>query len=53
MKNKYGMTALMFAAGNGHLEFVKILAPLEKGMKDNNGKTALYFTTYSSAKECA
>ena len=43
----------MRAAANGHLECLKILAPLEKGTKDNDGKTALYYTTYSSNKECA
>ena len=48
------MTALMYAAEHGHLECVKILAPLEKGMKDEDGNTALCFTTYSSSnKECA
>ncbi len=54
MRDEYGWTALMFAAEKGHLEYVKILAPLEKGMKDKYGKTALCFTTYSSSnKECA
>ena len=29
----YDGTALMFAASQGHLECVKLLAPLEKGIK--------------------
>jgi len=41
MKASYGETALMNAAANGHLECVKILAPLENGMRDNDGETAL------------
>ena len=40
-------TALMIAAYNGKLECVKILAPLEKGMKDNYGETAKFIASPS------
>ena len=40
----------MFAAGNGCLECVKILTPLEKGMKDNYGCTAKYYATAKCAE---
>ena len=33
MRDEQGRTVLMFPARWGHLECVKILAPLEKGMK--------------------
>jgi len=41
MRGDDGETALIYAAANGHLECVKILAPLENGMRDNDGETAL------------
>jgi len=40
MTDGFKCTALMCAARKGHLECVKILAPLEKGMKNNDGNTA-------------
>ena len=46
------MTALMYAAKYGHLECVKILAPLEKGMKDNSGRTALMHADKQGHLEC-
>ena len=54
MQENDGWTALMFAANYGHLECVKILAPLENGMKNILGWTALYRTTSSSSnRACA
>ena len=44
------MTALMYAAQQGYEDIVRSLAEKEAGMKDNTGRTALY---YSSTKECA
>ena len=41
MRNKNAETALMYAARNGHLECVKLLAPQEKGMRDSHGDTAM------------
>jgi len=41
MKSNSGSTALMYAALKGQLECVKILVPLEKGIKNNDGWTAL------------
>ena len=43
----------MDAAWNGHLECVKILAPLDNGMKDNTGWTALVFAAARGHLECA
>ena len=43
MQEELQMTALMYAAVNDHLECAKILAPLEKEMKDAGGYTALMF----------
>ena len=44
----------MYAAQYDQLECVKVLAPLEKGLKDQDGRTALYCTILSSsAGECA
>ena len=43
MQDNDGVTALMFAADKGHHDCVKILAPLEKGMKNKDGWTALMF----------
>ena len=42
----------MYAAENGHLECVKILAPLEKGMKDNEDNTALMLAAERGHLEC-
>lgn len=36
----------MHAASWDHTETVKLLAPHEKGMKDNNGRTALFIAKY-------
>jgi len=47
----FGMTAMMFAASNGH-ECVKILAPLEKGMQKNDGWTALMLAAMNGHLEC-
>jgi len=37
MQDGSGLTALMLAARNGHLECVKILDPLERGMRNIEG----------------
>jgi len=42
----------MYAAKYGHLECLKILAPLEKGMKKNDGWTALMFALEYGHLEC-
>eukprot|EP01039_Chlorochromonas_danica_P003967 gene3967-4341_t len=47
-RNNYGVSALIFAANNGHLECVKIL--LDHGVnineRSNNGKTAVHWATH-------
>jgi len=43
----------MYAARYDHLECVKILAPLEKGTKDKNGRTAKYYASSKNHKDCA
>ena len=42
----------MEAAYKGHLECVKILAPMEKGMKTDGGWTALMIAAYNGKLEC-
>ena len=50
MRDVDGCTALMYAAENGYIECVEILAPLEKGMKNKDGRTAKSIA--SSNKDC-
>jgi len=52
MQDGFKLTALMFAADEGHLECVKILAPLEKGMKTNWGWTALMSAADEGHLDC-
>ena len=40
-------TALMVAAWYGHIGCVRILAQKEAGMKDSDGRTALWYTMAS------
>ena len=40
MQDETKWTALMFAAMRGYMDCVKILAPIEKGLKNNLGETA-------------
>ena len=47
-----GATALIYAAVEGHLECVKILAPLEKGMDDEDEETALMYAAMMGHLEC-
>ncbi|TNJ29412.1 Ankyrin repeat protein 3 [Giardia muris] len=43
-----GMTALMMAARENHLEVVQLLLPYERGLKDSKGHTAKWYTKNSS-----
>ena len=52
MQDILGWTALMYAAKNGRLECVKILAPLEKGMQENDGWTAKRYASKYNHKDC-
>ena len=42
----------MIAAGNGHPECAEVLAPLEKGMKNCDGRTALMCAAQYGCAEC-
>lgn len=52
-QDKYGWTALMYAAQNGHVQTVKRLASLEKRIQDNSGRTALMHAVSSGMQEVA
>lgn len=53
IKNNRGKTALMLAAREGLIEFVKVLAPLECGQQDQQGYTALMHAIRNDNPECA
>jgi ankyrin repeat protein len=52
-KNKYGWTALHWAAGNGHLKVVKVLLSFEADIhhKNKGGWTALHYAAHSGHLE--
>ncbi|EFO61444.1 Kinase, NEK [Giardia lamblia P15] len=51
--NVDGSTALMYAARNGNVNYVKLLAPKEAGMKTLNGDRALELALINSHTDCA
>lgn len=51
--NVDGSTALMYAARNGNVNYVKLLAPKEAGMKALNGDRALELALINSHADCA
>ncbi|TNJ27140.1 Kinase, NEK [Giardia muris] len=51
-QKKDGRTALMLAAENKHLAVVEILAPLEAGIQDSQGWTALMYASWYGAMDC-
>lgn len=53
LRNKYGRTALMFAAERGHLEAVKLLASYELQMRDEKGMTALMYAAIAGRARVA
>ena len=52
MLDKYGGTALMFAAEHDHIECIKLLLEKEAGMRDKNGWTALMRAVLVGHTEC-
>ena len=52
MQRDDGYTALMLAAEKGRAECVKILAPLEKEMKNMYGWTTLMYAAWEGHYEC-
>lgn len=51
--NTDGSTALMYAAKNGNVSYVKLLAPKEAGIKALNGDRALELALINSHSDCA
>lgn len=51
--NTDGSTALMYAAKNGNVNYVKLLSPKEAGMKALNGDRALELALINSHTDCA
>ncbi|TNJ27881.1 Ankyrin repeat protein 1 [Giardia muris] len=47
-----GWTALMFAASQGHIECVRLLAPVEAGRHSSDGSTALMLAAEEGHEEC-
>lgn len=47
-----GVTALMYAAQNGHADCLKVLLPHEYGLQDNEGWTSLMLATWNGHISC-